>query len=449
MTKVGKVLIIAGVSLGLLGLAGAVMWNGVGDGGIAREKARAVKLGLPQRPNDAVPNVAPERNAGPILAKLGEDLSVWRNSAGKNPMDSDGPSDADLKALDPIIQASIRASKLPECSFQKDFEQGPAMMFPELANLKAVVKLLQADALRLARAGQTDAAFERLQAGARISALLGKSEPTVIASLVQISLSSIVIRAVQNTLNETGTGKAALDGAERTLSDLGELPSIKRAMVGEWALGGLALENVSPEELRSWFGMGEAPTMEPSQESMVLEAAFSVPSMRKKMIAHYLDTFLDFYEALPTDAKDFRTGMQVSDNLAANLEKDKSIDGTLSRIMFPVFGQTYEAVGRDLANRRVLRNLIAALRTSSNQLPNLGEESKDPFSSGKLTFDRQGGTVTVYSVGTNGVDDGGEVLRLADVVARYPWVNPEPAPGSPLGGPPGGPPVGPPGATVP
>ena len=421
MTKVGKVLISIGVGVGILSIGGFTLWKGVDDGGVSEQMERGFKLGLPKEPNDAVPKVDASRNAGPILFEVGKQISEYRDAEGKPAFRQSGGSDADLIALQPLVKRLMEASKLTACSFNKDFSKGTAVAFPEYAATKDSVKLLQYDAVRLARAGDAKGAFGRLQAGARITNLLGKSEPTLISSLVQIANSAIVGRGIMLVLTELGPTEIALNEADKTIDALGDHADIKRAMTGEWVLGALYLPKISASELSSWTSMGSSSEDEANRKAF--EAAFSIPSVRNKMTANYLKYFVDYYESLPENPQSFLEAHKVSTDLDVKLENDKDFNSTLSKIMFPVFSQSHMAVGKEIAQRRTIRNLIAALRTNSKKLPSLGEESMDPFTGTKLNFERNGNAITIYSVGTDLTDDGGDASISKDVVARYPWTN--------------------------
>jgi len=442
MTKVGKVLLIVGVSIGVLALVGVAMWRGVGDGGIGAEKARAKSLGLPLEPNGNLPRPDPGDNAGPDLAKLGRDLNLWASPQDGKRFSSEDTRDADLVALQPYVRRALEFTKKPECAFGYDFNQGFNVLFPELADTRSIGKLLIGDAIRLAKLGRVEEAFDRLDASARLGTLLGKSEPTLIASLVQMSQNAMTLTALQRVITIVGPTPQALKRAEGTVSALGPLPSIKRSLQGEWALA-LYVERIPPEELRQALAMGEVEES-PVASDFALGASLQVPSMRRRMVAHYLRSFLDYYASMPTDPEDLAGAEVASTAMDARMAADTGWEAKLTQTLTPVFSHVHVAVGRDLAQRRAVRNLIVALRTDARALPNLGADSEDPFSGAELVFRRKGREFTVYSVGSNKVDDGGDSNRVADIVARYPYVERK-RPPSPATGPgpspgPGGPP---------
>lgn len=106
--------------------------------------------------------------------------------------------------------------------------------------------------------------------------------------------------------------------------------------------------------------------------------------------------------------------------------KDKSMAGKLAHLVLATYSQPADAVSRNLAERRLIRCLTAAVRTNATSLRDLGIDSVDPFTNQPFLFRKTGGVTRIYSVGPNLTDDHGIAARSKDVVVMYPW-SPEPA----------------------
>jgi len=424
MTRRRKVQIGVGIGLGALAIVAIPVWLGLGDGGIKRQMDRAARLGLPMRPNDALPKPDPKENAGPELVALAKELSAWRAVDDNRPFSSNRASDAHLEALQPLVLRALSASRKPECAFGFDFENDTIPVAQDLLGQQAFPSLLLADARRLAKAGRDNEAFARLEASARIGALLGKSEPSHIASLMQSSLNQSTLGELERVLSLTGPHPSALDSADRVLDALGPLPNVKRAMVGEWAQTALRLPAYSTQELAQAASGYFDETRPKTTNEIATEFAYQSRGVRNRAVAHFMRTFLDYYEDLPNDPEQFQLALKATQDHFQRLETAKGIDKELTKNLVPMHRSYHEMVGVELARRRTLRTLIEALRTNARTLPGLQGDSMDPYSSNDLVFVRKGNAFTVYSIGPNRTDDGGDPTDSADIVARYPRVNP-------------------------
>jgi hypothetical protein len=125
----------------------------------------------------------------------------------------------------------------------------------------------------------------------------------------------------------------------------------------------------------------------------------------------------------------------------------------LTRILVPATEKISEACHRKTANVRALLVLVAVerYRLKKGGWPGKLEELKpgllaalplDPYDGKPLRYARRADGVTVYSVGPDGIDDGGKIdrskplgpgtdlgFRLWDVKARRQALPPGPAPG--------------------
>ena len=418
MTTVGKVLIGVGIGGVALLALGYVTWRGVNDGGLAEQKRRAVALGMPTDPNGANPKSTPENNAAPQLLAIGKELSEWRDKDGKDFSSTwQTVSNADLIKFQPLVRKAIEASKKPELVFGYDYNKGPYLLVPEYVPARTVVRLLCSDSIRLATAGNERGAFERILAAARISCLIGKSEPMLISLLVQISTSQVVIRTGQRAVTESKHSETSLRSLEMMLDELGPIPNFRRAMVGEYAGWISFAERMKMTEIET---VAKLSTSEKSVNVSDLEVAWMIPSQRNQLLAGLNKRFLDYFEKLPEDLEGQAKAYQVSKEFDRSIEADKTTSGKLATILTAILAPAHAAQTRELAMRRSVRCLAVALRTNAKSLPDLGKDSIDPFTNEPLKFLRRNGEVRIYSVGDNLKDDGGDSKNRLDAVVRYP-----------------------------
>jgi len=110
-----------------------------------------------------------------------------------------------------LISRVIAASRVPHYDMQIRYEEGFNVLLPHLGHCRQFARILVADARRLANAGRSDDAAERLTACLRISRHLVEDR-VLISSLVSIAIASLAnryveIMAVDGVLTDHGRGE--------------------------------------------------------------------------------------------------------------------------------------------------------------------------------------------------------------------------------------------------
>lgn len=97
-----------------------------------------------------------------------------------------------LAGLDGYFDDVERASRVPVCDFQIRYEDGYAVLMTHLGPLRGIARLMVVDARRLALAGDSEAAAERLAAMLRMGRHI-TGDRTLISSLVSIAITGLVM----------------------------------------------------------------------------------------------------------------------------------------------------------------------------------------------------------------------------------------------------------------
>ncbi len=148
----------------------------------------------------------------------------------------DNEVDGSLIAAHGAIGRLIKAAGILSCDFGNDASEGPDMRLPHLSRMRGSAQLLQADAVRLTLAGDSNGAAER------VAALYGLSRHTIdgntcIASLVSAGLGD---RANESAARLCAAGLTT-EGRDMILSAIGRCNGgdpfgCKRAVAGEKAM---------------------------------------------------------------------------------------------------------------------------------------------------------------------------------------------------------------------
>lgn len=340
-----------------------------------------------------------------------EDLEKLRNYLAEN---------ADL------LQALHAASELTPGAFSLDFSKGFAMELPHLARLRQAARMLLVEAVSASLNGDTDLAFEALMACVSVQQPL-RDENLIISQLVRAACNGIAVGGVISTLgfaDYTDEQLAALQQAFLREHDQGAFTD---ALITErvFALEAFddpasALTNVGME--RSWmdevipgsfaaliqtanaFGWFAGDREEYLRNISDMIEASRLPYLEARPVFGEIESRMNNQSLLPSLNAMLLGGLsRVPDALAAN-------DARLN------IGNTAAAVERYRLATGALPAQLSDLASA-----NLGATLTDPFDGQTLRYRREGDGYVLYSIGFNGVDDGGvtgENNREGDVVFR-------------------------------
>jgi len=408
----------------------------------ARKKAKA--LGIPLEPSDMKrnPPVEPKDNAASLLRavtdalrqdpalKKAEKASTDAVSNLLKPGLGVKPADELLKAMGPleaVLATAHKAAECSDCDFEYDWAKGADMVFPELAGMKSLVKLLNYRAEAYAATGRLDLALADLRASRRIGSFVGK-EPTLINMLVEIACDAISMRGYEFMLTICAKDPKSLAKIGAELDGLSPLPDLLHSLKGEIMFEG-ARQCRTEADMKSLTGQD---AILPDQEKKETKLSVGKPTeMSQAFEARVLQFWTNFMEKNGADS-DSRKVSQRLDELARAEEATKEPTRMLMAIIAPVFGQAGLAVTKMDANRRCTRALVAVLQFKAKHgafpttLGEAGVKDTDPFDGAPLRYLVADGGCRIYSVGQDLEDNGGIRLKKEgtdkiDVVVQYPF----------------------------
>jgi len=130
------------------------------------------------------------------------------------------------------------AAAIPECRFPVDFTQGldAILDLPHLAELRTCTRLLGLRATIEANSGQRDRAASSIKTMLRVADSL-RGEPTTISYLVRLSIESRGCRTVERLLGEAQWTGEQLADLSRAFAGTIDERALPRAVAGERAIG--------------------------------------------------------------------------------------------------------------------------------------------------------------------------------------------------------------------
>lgn len=332
--------------------------------------------------------------------KLVDDFGSWNSTTPEKDLVR---LRTEVQPLFPLLE---EAAARPTVSFERDWTQNFAVLFPEFADLKSFGKIMAAEARIRALEGDIEGtiiALETVDGIAQHSA----SEPALISSLVGIAVKRIGFYAKTAALQEFQNDPAALDRLQKLYDEPRPLQSFQQSLAGEVGMGVDFFE--SGQSFRYITSMDGSNVGDSGPMDLIADLPPVRTGVKRKFVKSWRSTF----ERLPDDPKDYYGVSETLRNVETEVDADTSLTGRLNSIFFPVFTQASEAFAGADASDNVARVGVRLLKQwkSTGKLPTnlsqFGDLAMDPCSGKTLIYKPTADGFTLYSIGHDKVDNGG------------------------------------------
>lgn len=421
------VLIGSGVLLSLCGVGGyAVSRTYLDFPWAARELEAAVKeyrsLGLPWEAKDLEPQppLGPDENAAPLLKAVFDALQPTPSTeppalGAVSDALRDGATakerQAALAPFRPLFKDIERALEKSRLSLKHDWDEGFDTAFPELAAGRSVVELLVTRAATKRDAGDFDGAAEDLMKAQKLGRMLGQ-DPTLLAGLTSLACEALVLREVERLIEVSQKDPQGLIAANRVLASPLPPDYLMHHLRGEMYSGVAYTRNL--DRLGGWraeFGVLSEEPVEDSRQSIV-RTGLPSGTIARGLLARYLQG----WNAIFRDWKPGEDPMSIAKRANALMQRDEA-ERRMSFHWNPLWLSTVVEAApvyvRSETYRRCLQGLsrVVAYRSRTGRWPATLADADfngiDPFDGKPLRMVVKGDQVRVYSVGPDGIDDGG------------------------------------------
>jgi hypothetical protein len=367
--------------------------------------------------------------------------------------------DTEMKAQAPAVALARTLAGMPRGRHHLNFAVNPFnTLLPDIQETRRVAALLRFDAMHRAQHRDIPAALLSCRAGLNAGRSVG-DEPFIISQLVRIACLAIACNSIERALAQGEATEADLALVQQLLAEEDRHPTMLVCMRGERAVIDdffTKLENgtISTKEVE---GLG-------SREMFAGDLQTRIFGLSRSTIRREHVRSLEVMTRLVEIA-----GMPEHKQAAEEGKIDQQFrtrrEVSLSMMLLPSVLKISEACRRKKTQVRALMVAVAVerYRLKEKAWPNslsdlvprfLPAVPLDPYDGKPLRYVKRADGVTVYSVGADGSDDGGNIdrahplikgvdqgYRLWNVNARRqppaPKLPPEAGPGGP---PPGGPP---------
>ena len=302
-----------------------------------------------------------------------------------------------------VISLVEQAQTRPKCRFPVNWGRGYNALFPHLAPMRRLARLLRAQALIDAKAGKMDEALWSTGLAFKLSDSL-KDEPNLISQLVRIAVVGIAARTFTEVLEYGRIDEPQARRLYGTLSGINMDASMVTAMRGERALGLLAFQG-----MRKNGPLGKE-LQEAGHLPRVVHTWFWRPML-------YAD---EMYFLRMTDSAVRRVSLpyrEFSKHPDPYRDQEPPKYAFLSGMIMPVYTRARRAADRaqaQIAGSEIVLALEAYKDRYGGYPASLDELKarlgwaipEDPFSGKDFIYRPQGNGFVFYSIGENLKDDG-------------------------------------------
>ncbi|MFK7819722.1 MAG: hypothetical protein AB8G99_13465 [Planctomycetaceae bacterium] len=311
--------------------------------------------------------------------------------------------------LEAVRQATKAGGRV---RFPVDFKQGINTLLTNTQEMRTLARLLCLDAHVAARENDTERVLNDIRGVFAVSNALAE-EPTLISQLVRIAVNNVAINLTLELVPYCELNDQQLADLQRTISQADLKRSLFRAYVGERAIGLEAIENFSPAPFRA---------------------------DNKLLALNLYEGAIRNHNAAWSDIQEYQT---ASDSQLRGLNSNvfSKMRYSAAALLLPSLSNTMTAFVRAEATKRTAILALAAMRQKLNggEYPESGSlpDSKffehaddatiDPFSDEPMLAAQDETSLRYYSVGEDGIDNGGEIgettSRARDTGFRLPLRN--------------------------
>jgi hypothetical protein len=290
-----------------------------------------------------------------------------------------------------------------------------------------VQRLLQMEARVKFHQGDIDGALVTVGHMLKVGQTLDH-QPTLIEHLVRLAVHGVAMGEIEFLLNQTQLTEPQLARLQQQLAAMDLKSGLTTGMLGERGLGYNTFQNVHSLADVQAIGGGDAPGE--------WESKVSVSVGRPADCEKYLEMMEEMIAASREPFPQARQRIDAVENkvqaLMATRNPLERMKYIVTAMLTPATSKAFDAVARLLANREALVTVIAAerYRLKTGAFPTKIDElvpdflptaPTDPFSGQRILISAMPGEISAYSVGVNGVDDGGvetENRNEPDMVVR-------------------------------
>ena len=309
-----------------------------------------------------------------------------------------------------------------------DYSKGWELDLSHLTKIREFSRLLRAETLLAAIEGDPDRAYEAVMAGLAVHRPL-QQEPILISQLVRVACNSITLEALNDTLGRAAYSDEQLARIQQSFESSYDPAAMTNALVTERIFGNQIYDDPGPALASAGSGTFFLDNFVPGSRAALMQAAAAVgwyDGDRERYLS-IMDEMLEASSLPYPEAQEamLRLDDRIGTPTPLSLPR-------LSQVILPGLTHAQQAMVRNEAQltegataaaieRYRLANGVPPAQLDDLVPAYLDDTPADPFDLEPLRYRREGDSYVLYSIGENGVDDGGttaENRREGDLVFR-------------------------------
>lgn len=337
----------------------------------------------------------------------------------------------EMEPLRPLLGEIRRSAKAPNLEIQPDYTLGFSMPLPFLTPFLSSGQFLGAESLLLLRDGDTATAAENIESMLRIAAVANR-QPILISRLVAVSLAGISQTTTWEFLqaNPTPEELQRVQKAWQSFSLIDGIPAILRME----RASGIPAFSSELDKLKTIAALSSPPLASPS--SSLDEHIHTVEWTIWSVIFRHADerNYIAYHQGM-LDRLDRGEDWRQVFAWARSLEIPLSVTNLSRKLSAMSIPTINNALGKSVGQAALQSLTITATalrryqRNHAGQPPEtladlvpayLSAIPKDPMDGLSVRYQRQGEHFLLYSIGENGVDDGGNTAAPHGKTRRSP-----------------------------
>ena len=357
--------------------------------------------------------------ARPAFTNAASDFSMRKWPARGKKLEAE-----ELKEINPLLAENEETFRLfqaaaarPKVRYPIDLRDGSMTLLPHISQVKSAVGFLSGCAVVWAQEGKIEDAVAALVAAGKAAESLAE-EPTLISQLVRYSSWAIVCSRLEQVLNLAQLNEEQLTRLQQLMASADKPGCLARGLGGETA-SGYAFFTV-PREQRSLLSGGYLnnasgqPRPADNLKYGLITGVLKASGIWAKDRAYYLDRMATNLTIAEQPYPERFKGYQ---GVSSVVPQNRFM--IFSRMLLPALAKANLRDADHTARVRVAQTALAVerfRRANSNSPPAelrqltpafLSAVPLDPFDGQPLRFKRAGEGYVVYSIGSDGRDDGG------------------------------------------
>lgn len=365
------------------------------------------------------------QNAPLQKESAGEELALRGRSTDRNQLDgidivTNAPIEAVRLLLDqsrPVMDEIESAVRRPNSQFPIHYEDNFSALLPHLAKLKTLSWMFSLRALARLEAGDANGALADVTTTLRLVETL-KSEPVLISGLVRIAMLGNSMQPLWQGLADGAWTPAQLQSLQTQLANIDLLAGYQTSMRGELAFALEGCDLIERDRNLDGIGSPDGASGPPSWTDVLFNLAPKGWYVYNKAVIARMHTELTLGAIDPVSRRYHAAKIGAYDSEVDRLvERDRRL--FVARLILPAVGKATQkfVLAQTSLDQAVIACALERHRLARGSYPaTLAELAPDHLTAlphdimdgQPLRYRMEDGKFTLYSIGINGTDDGGQ-----------------------------------------